>query len=401
MPEEALSFRYLAFDPTGRKVKGVVSASDDRAAFQRLRRDGLSPIRLSPARGSSNDGRALAERDLAAFLADLAALLGAGADLRAALAILSAKSSANTVRAFARTLTREVSGGEALEAALSRNLGPGRAYIGALVAAGEAAGDLASGFSRAAAMLEARIRLRDQMVSVLSYPGFVLASSIVALAVILLFVIPTLAPLVEDAGAKPPAIMAFLIGASELLRRNAVVLLGSTCLSAALVAFFARAGLLTRPFERVLLDGPVRRTFTGLAYGSFSIALGEMLSAGAPMSDALRLALRSVRQTTARDRLAPVAHAVRQGVSLPSALERVKGFPTAIVRLAAVGEASGALGAMIARAGRLEESAAVRRIEAFGRILGPALIVLLGGLIGLLMAGLLSGVSRLGETALQ
>ena len=401
MPEEAPSFRYLAFDASGRKVKGVVSAIDDGAAFQRLRRDGLSPIRLAPARGPTNDARGLSERDLAGFLADLAALLGAGADMRAALAILSAKSSATTVRAFARTLTREVSGGEALEAALSHNLGPDRAYIGALVAAGEAAGNLASGFSRAAQMLEARIKLRDQMVSVLSYPGFVLASTIAALAVILLFVVPSLAPLVEDAGAKPPAVMALLIGASEFLRRNAIALLVSVGAMAVAVGFAARAGLLTRPFERLLLDGPVRRTFTGLAYGSFSIALGEMLSAGAPMSEALRLALRSVRQRVARDRLTPVAHAVRQGSSLPTALERVKGFPMSIVRLAAVGEASGALGAMIARAGRLEEDAAVRRIESFGRILGPALIVLLGGMIGLLMAGLLSGVSRLGETALQ
>jgi type II secretory pathway component PulF len=92
---------------------------------------------------------------------------------------------------------------------------------------------------------------------------------------------------------------------------------------------------------------------------------------------------------------------VRQGQSLSVALDRAKSFPTAIVRLAAVGEASGALGPMLARAGKLEEDSALRRIEASGRLLGPALIVLLGGLIGCLMAGLLSGVSQLGGAAIQ
>jgi general secretion pathway protein F len=126
-----------------------------------------------------------------------------------------------------------------------------------------------------------------------------------------------------------------------------------------------------------------------------------MLAAGAPMSEALRLAVRSVRSATARARLEPVAQAVRNGQSLSGALEKVKPFPTAIVRLVIVGEESGALGAMLARAGQMEEDAAIRRIEAAGRILGPALIVMLGGMIGLMMAGLLSGVSQLGDAALQ
>ena len=92
---------------------------------------------------------------------------------------------------------------------------------------------------------------------------------------------------------------------------------------------------------------------------------------------------------------------MRQGQALSAALDRVRAIPATITRLAVIGEASGALGPMLARAGRLEEDAALRRIEFAGRLLGPALIVLLGGMIGLLMAGLLSGVSQLGGAAVQ
>jgi general secretion pathway protein F len=56
---------------------------------------------------------------------------------------------------------------------------------------------------------------------------------------------------------------------------------------------------------------------------------------------------------------------------------------------------------MLQRAGKLEEDAAVRNIEATARLLGPALIVLLGGLIGLMMAGLLLGATELGQAALN
>lgn len=410
MAETESAFAYVAADAAGRRVKGQVAAISEVAAFERLKRDGLSPIRIAPAkagvaagatRSGTNRRSGLSEREIADFLADLAALLGAGADMRAALAILGARSGQNAVRSLSKSLAQEISGGAALDQAFSRHLGGDHAFVGALVAAGEAAGDLPGGLQRGADMLASRIRLRDQMVSTLSYPAFVFASTLVAIGVILLFVVPSLAPLVEDAGASPPVTLAIMMAASNALRDNGLLLAAVAAIIAVATAVLGAGGALTAPSERLLLDGPARRTAAGLVFGGFAIALGNMLAAGAPMSDALRLSIRSVRSGVARARLEPVAQAVRQGEMLSAALARVKPFPDTVVRLAAVGEASGALGPMLARAGKIEEDAAIRRIEAIGRVLGPALIVCLGGLIGLLMAGLLSGVSQFGQAALQ
>jgi type II secretory pathway component PulF len=407
MAEAEQLFSYVAIDAAGKRVKGQLTARDDGGAFERLKRDGLAPISLRAARrGRSKDAggdraKVLTERETAELLADLAALLKAGADMRSALGIIGARSDRPSVRAAARTLTAAISGGAALDQTFSNSLGKNQTFVGALVAAGEAAGDLAGGLQRGADMLQSRLRLQDQLVSTLSYPAFVFISTIAAVGVILLFVVPSLAPLVDEAGAHPPVTLSLMIAASNGLRQNALLLGG---LAIALVIGAAIAGgldLLTGPIERMLLDGPARRTTSGLVFGAFAIALGNMLAAGAPMSEALRLAVRSVRSGAARARLEPVAHAVRNGQPLSTALQAVRPFPSAIIRLVAVGEASGALGAMLARAGQMEEDAAIRRIEAAGRILGPALIVVLGGMIGLLMAGLLSGVSQLGDAALN
>ena len=163
----------------------------------------------------------------------------------------------------------------------------------------------------------------------------------------------------------------------------------------------SRKGTLARALDRLALDGPAQKTVSALTYGGFAVSLGHMLGAGAPMADALRLAVRAVRSPGARRRLEPVIANVRQGRSLSDALGKVPGLPPSIVRLTAIGEASGGLGAMLARAGKLEEEAALRRIETLGRLIGPALIVALGGLIGLLMAGLLSGLTSIGDGALR
>ena len=409
MAEDSAPFDYVAVDAAGRRLKGRLVARSEAAAFERLKRDGLSPVRLrqaaqrqDPERGQASLTRqGLGEREIADFLADLAALLGAGADMRGALSILGARGGRPAVRALAKALSQEISGGGALDQAFSRHLGRDHAFVGALISAGEAAGDLPGGLQRGADMLASRIRLRDQLISTLSYPAFVFASTIVAIGVILLFVVPSLAPLVEDAGASPPLTLRIMIEASDFLRANLLLLGGMIGLAVMGLIGLGSVGALTEPYERALLDGPARKTASGLIFGGFAIALGNMLAAGAPMSDALRLSIQSVRSNVARQRLEPVAQAVRQGAGLSAALGRVRPFPDAIARLAAVGEASGALGSMLARAGKIEEDAAIRRIESAGRVLGPALIVGLGGLIGLLMAGLLSGVSQLGQAALQ
>ena len=403
MADEA-QYRYRAIDGAGRRVSGHLTAENEAAAFDHLRRAGLSPLDLKALNsGSTREPRvrALPDREAAEFLASLADLLRAGADIRTALGILGDRFERPAVRELCQLLSDTIGGGESLERAFAASFKGSSAFVAAMVAAGEAGGDLAGGLLRAAEIIQSRMKLRDQLTSVLAYPMFVLVSSVAAVFVILLFIVPAIAPLAEESGGEPALSLAILIGASNLLNDNLAVLGVALAISALLFLVANRLGALKGVGELLLLDGPARRTFRGITYGSFSISLGAMLAADAPMSEALRLANRTVTQPGARRKLEAVAEEVRQGQFLSDALGAVGGFPSAIVRLAAVGEATNTLGAMLARGGKLEEETALRRIEAFGRLAGPTMIVLLGGLLGALMGGLLSGVGQLGQSALN
>ncbi len=402
MAESDAAFRYVAVSDAGKRVRGVVTARDEARAFERLRLQGLAPLSLKRERGDprKTKGAPLTDREVAEIVGNLAELLTAGADMRTALAILGGRASRPATAALCRNLAGDIGGGEALDIAFTRNVGRRGALVGALVAAGEAAGDLSGGLNRAADLIQAKLKLQEKLTSILAYPAFVLASTVAAVFIMLIFVIPMLAPLTQDMGTEPPMALAVMIALSDALRANLVLIGVLLAVGVVLLLLSARAGILQRVVDRILLEGPTKRTARSLLFGGFSIAIGGMLTAGAPMSDTLRLAIRAVGSPLAKKRLEPVLHEVRQGESLSTALERVKGFPNAISRMAAVGEATGSLGPMLARAGRLEEEAAIRRIEQVGQILGPALIVGLGGLVGLIMASLLSGVSSLGGAAL-
>ena len=397
------SFRYVAVTPTGRRTRGTVQARDEGSAYEQLKRQGLSPTQLKPAPAGSESrpSQGLTDRETGELLSNLAALLEAGANVRSALGVVGGKGTRPAVRAVCQQLLSDIAGGGALEEAFARSLGQSRNHVPAIIAAGEAAGDVAGGLRRASEILESQVRIRDQLISTLSYPSFVLLTSIMAMGVILLFVIPALAPLVQQNGAKAPLVIGVLIVFSDAIRNHGRLLLAGVLATAGALAGLWRAGVIRTALDAVVLDGPFKRTASALVYGGFAISAGAMLTAGTPMSDALKLAIRSVRSPLARGRLEPAAQAIREGRAFSDVIGRIDSFPASIARLAVIGEASGAVGPMMARAGKLEEDAALRRIEAAGRMIGPAVIVALGALIGLLMGGLLSGVTHIGDSALQ
>jgi type II secretory pathway component PulF len=359
---------------------------------------GLSPLSIRPAATARKTTTGeLSNREAADLLGNLAELLIAGADIRTALSILGSRGERPAVRNICQALARDIGGGEALDVAFGRSFGRNRALVAALVAAGEASGDLPGSLRRTAQMIDARLKLVEQLASILAYPSFVLLSGVAALLVILLVIIPTLAPLVADFGGEPPLTLKLMLKASGFLRAYGLWLLAGLGVAVFSFATAVRLRWLTAPFERLMLDGPVKRTFSAVVYGGFSVALGTMLSAGAPMNEALRLATRAVGLGLARGRLDTVGVKVRQGESLSTALSQTPGFPSAIIRLTTVGEASSSVGQMLVRGGALEEEGALRRIRAVGQVAGPGLIVLLGIFLGLLMAGLLSGISQMGQ----
>jgi len=401
---EDVQFRYVATGSDGKRVRGTVVASHEQAAFERLKRQGLSPSTLSKVakrRGQGSQASALRDSESAELLLSLSDLLAAGADMRSAFGVLAARAERSRMGQASKRLSDTISSGEALDLAFARVLAPRHGFVSALVGAGEASGDLAGGLRRAGEMLEADIRLRQQLIGALAYPAFVLTSTLAAAGVILLAVVPSLEPLVAEGGSQEASILTGLIVVSRFLRDNVSTLAMGGAFAVVVTILAARMGLLARLSDWLSLAGPWRRISGGILYGGFSMSLGAMLASGAPMTSALRLATRAVRSPLARKRLESVAHDVRQGGALSDALARVAGFPSTIVRLVGVGESTGALGVMLQRGGKLEEDAALRKIQAVSQLLGPVLIVVLGGLIGLMMAGLLSGVGELGATAAQ
>lgn len=394
-------FTYTAAAPNGARVTGVIEASDERDAYARLRADNYRPISLVAAKDDSRAGRVtLGPAAVGELAADLAELLMAGASMKNALQVMSSASEGGNAGAAARALSQEISKGVPLDEAFRTVLGARYPFLPALVAAGEAAGNLPSALNTIAETIERDLEITEQVATALSYPAFVLAMTLGSVLLIVLFVAPALAPIIEEAGNGTSLVMSALLAVSGLLTEHPLAWSGG--LLALGVALFTawRIGALDPILQTLLLDGPLRQMTRGVVYGGFARTLGQLLAARAPAAEAIRLAAGSIRLAEARKRLDGVALAVGGGATVSQALATVASLPPTLSQMARIGEETGALGRMLDRAGRQEQQRALRRIKSSTKWLGPALIIVLGALIGVLMSGLLSGVSGLGDPGL-
>jgi len=398
-----LGFQFQALDRHGGVRRGFLPAASQAEAAARLRAEGLTPVRLRAANGGASliAARRLSGAQLAELLFLLGELSAAGSNLTTGLSVLRSQATAGARAALLIELQRRIASGERASEAFANALGTRATHVSALIAAGETSGDLAGALRAAAGQIERDQALRAAFWSAVSYPLFILVATGVALLVLLGVVAPSLEPLLAELDANVGPAIRMFVGLSALLREGWPLLLAGLGVAAVAIGWSWRAGALTPWVDKLALDGPARGVSRRLIYGRAAAVLGRLMAAGVPAPQAFRLAVGTVPMRLARTRLETAAGGIYQGAAVSTALGACAGMPLAIRRMAEVGEQSGGLGPMLERAGDLEQAAALRRIEATAKWLGPALIVLLGGLIGSIMAALLGAVSSLGSAVLN
>lgn len=391
------AFRYAAIDRSGARRQGRLDAGSRREAYARLRAEGLSPLAVSAVQegGPFGFGGRLSKRGLADFLAELGELVAAGVPFRQSLSVL-AETGHDRGATLARTLGRELSAGHDLATALSRSLGREGALLAALVAAGEASGDLGGALRHGAESLRQELEVTDALTEALAYPCFILVMTGAMLLVILILVVPALRPLAEQQGQALPVMMAVLFGLSEGLITGGPWMMGVGFILSLLLLAAWRAGWLRPLIERAVLDGPLSPLSRPIVFGRIAAVAGALLRARVNASDAFRLAAAGSAMDLVRRRIDALVEDIREGAAVSAALTACPGPPSGLVRLALVGEETGALGAMLGRGGDMERQRALRRLKAVSAVVGPTMIVLLGLFIGLVFAGLLTGVTGLG-----
>ncbi|HEX2011701.1 MAG TPA: type II secretion system F family protein, partial [Roseateles sp.] len=332
----------------------------------------------APVRAARRGGRF----PLQLFSQELAVLLDAGIALLEALTTLREKENQAPVRAALDGVIEAVRQGQPLSAALRQQPQAFDELVCAIVAANERTGQLSVALAQHARYLAWVESLRARLIAACVYPAMLLLVGSAVILFLLLFVLPRFAGILDGLGDQLPWASRSLI----LFGRTAgahpwLVLGGIAALAGAGLALWRHKGLQQRLQASLWTLPGLGPRLRVLALARLYRSLSMLLGAGVPALAALRI-VQDVVAAPWRAAVAAAAEQVAQGGRFSDALED-KGLATPVARrMVRVGERSGELPAMLERAAAFHDEEAVRLTELLTRAINPALMLVMGVLIG-------------------
>jgi len=401
------AFDYLALDVAGRPLNGVVQARDEAGARRVLERRSLAPVRLSPASaGAAREsaslfaGRRLGADTLALATRQLATLITV-APLEEALRTIALQAEKPKVRRILTATHTSLVEGHRLSDAMARQ---GEAYpplYRAMISAGETSGALPSILERLADLLEREQQVRGKVVTALVYPAMLAVTALVVVIALMTFVVPKVVDQFDSMGQTLPLLTRVIIGLSDLMRGYGWIVL--VFLAVGAVAF---AQGMKSPAFKLRVDGMVLRLpvlgrlIRDLHAARLARTLATMIASGLPVLEGLLITARTVRNSVLREATLGMATSIREGGSLSAALRRAGVFPPILIYMAASGEGSGKLEPMLARAAEYLE----REFNTFTAValslLEPAIIIIMGGLVALIVLSILLPILQINTLAI-
>ncbi len=400
------SFEYEALDLAGRAKRGVVNADNPRMARRELRRLDLTPVSISAPReasGKSAGSKApprLSPNDLVIMTRQLSVLVGASTPLEEALNAVALQTEKPGVRKRMLGVRERVLEGWRFADALGEDKKSFPDLYRAVVAAGETSGDLAGVLDRLATMLEKNRTMMNKAIASLIYPAALALVAAGVVTALMIGVVPKIVEQFQTFDAKLPIVTQIVIGFSDFLARYGLFLLVGLVLAG--VAFWQglKSPVFKKSFDAWVLTLPLLgKLLRGLDGARFARTLATLFAGGAPLLDSLRGASRTVGNSYMREKLEAVIGQVREGASIAASLKRAAVLPPMMTHMVAAGERAGAVPVMLDKsAAQLEEEFDTASTVAL-RLLEPAIIIGMGGVVMLIVIAILLPILRLNSLA--
>lgn len=394
-------YRYKAIPLAGGSpVSGKLETDSARQVRAILRERGLlaSEVELEKSTDSERLRLRLANARLTGFSRQFSALLDAGLNVDESLNVLLEQSDHEKEKRLIVSLRADIASGLSLSAAMLKLPRAFPSFYPTLVRAGEESGRLPSVMQRLADYLEERSELLSRVALAFIYPAVVLCVSLLVIVGMLVWVVPQMIQVFQGAKQTLPIMTRILLAVSAFMGDwgGWIVLL---LVVAATAFWFAlrnedfrfrfhawRLGLpLIGPFERS----------TNTA--RFASTLAILVGSGVPLLTALSAAEGVIVNRVQRAAAKEAANQVREGGSLSRALAASRQFPPILIHLSGSGEATGRLDHMLERAAQELSRELSRRAEAFTSLLGPAVVLLMGGVVLFIVLAILLPVFEINQ----
>jgi type IV pilus assembly protein PilC len=389
-----VEFRCRLASPNGEIVEGVYVADNELRLRHELEDKGLYVLSLQRKGSLAAFSIGLPQtsrvnmREFLVFNQELATLLKAGMPLVQSLDLLKRRVTSPLFRRVLDDVHEKVRAGTALSDAFAAegDRFP-RVYTASLLA-GERSGNLDAVLRRYVEYAKIIATVKRKTISALVYPAILGSLALVLVSIIVLKVVPSFADFYGSFGAQLPLVTRLIVRFSAFVQARFFLIVATlAALAAALGVWIRQKGHKAR-FDHLILRvpilGQIARKFST---SQMARTLATLLGGGLPLVTSLEIAARSIGNSYMASQLDIVSARVREGESFAAALEARRAFPEVAVKMAEVGESTGALQDMLNTVADFYDEEISTNMERFVTLVEPVLLVIMGIVIaGLLLA---------------
>ena len=362
-----------------KKIKRTAQAGDS----------GTKAAKGSAPREKGRGGR-VAQQIVNDFTIQLATLSEAGIPIVKALTILEGQTRPGPFKYVLQDLVDDVSGGTPLSEAMAKHEAIFDSLYSSMVRAGEAGGILDTVLTRLASFREKAAGIRATVRGAMIYPMVILTVAMGVLAAVITWVIPKFREIFDSFGVDLPGPTEALLSLSDVFVEYWYLVFGLPVLLAFLhLGAMRRGGAYRYRIHGILLKVPgLGIVLSNSIVAGFARMFGTLIQAGVPHLEGLSI----VRDTTGNDVLAEAIEDIRRVVREGEGLARPMGetglFDDLVVNMVDVGEETGELDRMLLKVADAYEVQVDRTIEAFFKLLEPALLIMIAGIVGFIVVAL-------------
>ncbi|MGB0343240.1 MAG: type II secretion system inner membrane protein GspF [Parvibaculales bacterium] len=409
------AYNFVALDEKGKTRKGVIAADSLRDARKLLQARQLYPVSVQEGRAAAQGEsgsflaglvpkrrQAISAADLALITRQMATMIGAGIAINDTLQSIAAQNMAAINRdVLTNVRSRLVEGARLSEALQSEPASFDRLYI-AMIAAGEASGDLAGILDRVAEYAEKSENVKNKVRAALIYPAVLSVVALGVLTLLITMVVPKIANQFQNFDSALPLATQIVVGASDMLVRFGPLILAGLMILGLAFRRALRNTTFRLSVDTRLLALPIIGRFTRMvASARFARTLGTLLDGGSPVLDALKAARETQGNHLLRKAIDDAYVEVFEGGSLSAAFRRVEVFSPLLVYMMAMGEKSGSLPMLLLKSAEYLEQEIDGWTQSFLSLLEPVIVVIMGLVVGFIVMSIMLPIMQLNSLILN
>jgi len=391
-------FNYEALDDTGAKKVGSIDAINVDVAISSLQRRGLvlAGIRENGAstsllsRNISFFNR-VSGKDVVILSRQLSTLFEAQVSALRVFRLLAGETENHVLREKLTTIADDLQSGSAISAALAKHPKVFNEFYVNMVKAGEESGKLDETFSYLADYLDRTYELQSKVRGALIYPAFVIVTFLTVMILMFTFVIPKISGIILESGAKIPIYTTIIIGISNFLVKYGLFLAAAVVIVVFLLVRYIRTPSGRIQYDEFKLSVPyISSLFRKLYLSRFADNMNTMLISGIPIVRALELTSNVINNRVYTNIMNEAVDAVKGGKTLSESLSNnPREIPGILIQMTKVGEETGEVGTILKTLAHFYTREVTTAVDSLVSLIEPAMIVLLGGGVAILLASVL------------